>query len=118
MALWQGISGRKVRKKKRKFQMGREHTETLIGDRRARNIRTMGGEVKTRLYSVMHANVYDPEHKKSKKVKILSVIENHANPHYVRRNIITKGAVVETELGKVKVTSRPGQDGSVNAVLV
>jgi small subunit ribosomal protein S8e len=118
MALWQGVRGRKVRKRKRKFQMGREHTETLVGERRAKRIRAMGGAVKTRLYAEMYANVYDPKNKKSKKVKILSVIENRANPHYVRRNIITRGAIVETELGKVRVTSRPGQSGTVNAVLI
>lgn len=118
MALWQGVHGRKVRKKKRKFQMGREHTETLVGERRSKKIRVMGGDIKTRLYAAIYANVFDPKNKKSKKVKILSVIENRANPHYVRRNIITKGAIVETELGKVRVTSRPGQNGTVNAVLV
>ena len=51
-------------------------------------------------------------------VKLLNVIENSANPNYVRRNIITKGAIVETELGHAKVTSRPGQDGVVNGVIV
>ena len=34
------------------------------------------------------------------------------------RGIITKGALIETELGKAIVTSRPGQDGVVNALLV
>ena len=49
---------------------------------------------------------------------IVNVVENPANPHLVRRNIITKGCVVETKLGKAKVTSRPGQEGSVNGVLI
>lgn len=118
MALWQGERGRRVRKKKRKFEMGREQTETLIGERRARNIRVMGGKIKTRLLAAQYANVVDPKNNKARKVKILSVVENQANPHYVRRNIVTRGAVVETELGKVRVTSRPGQDGSVNGVLI
>jgi len=43
---------------------------------------------------------------------------NGANRNYVRRNIITKGAIIQTTLGKAKVTNRPGQDGSINAVLV
>lgn len=116
--MWQGKHGVKVRKKKRKFEMGREQTETLVGERRARNIRVRGGRTKTRLFVAQYANVVDPKSNKAKKVKILSVVENQANPHYVRRNIVTRGAVVETELGKVRVTSRPGQDGSVNAVLI
>ena len=34
------------------------------------------------------------------------------------RNILTKGAFVETNLGKVKITSRPGQDGNMNGILI
>ena len=48
----------------------------------------------------------------------MNVIENPSNPHLVRRNILTKGAVVETKLGKAKVTSRPGQEGTLNGVLI
>jgi small subunit ribosomal protein S8e len=124
LALWQGKHGRrtgkvpKVRKRKRKFEMGRDKTETGLGERRAKNIAVRGGNVKTRLLVAQYANVVDPKKKKTAKAKILSVVENQANPHFVRRNIVTKGAVVETELGKVRVTSQPGQDGVVNAVLI
>ncbi|MBW3022802.1 30S ribosomal protein S8e, partial [Candidatus Woesearchaeota archaeon] len=52
------------------------------------------------------------------KAKIKTVADSPANKHYVRRNIITKGAIVETDKGKAKITSRPGQDGTVNAVLI
>ena len=38
--------------------------------------------------------------------------------NYVRQNIITKGAVIMTDAGKARVTSRPGQSGSINAVLI
>ena len=64
------------------------------------------------------ANVVDPKTQKSKKVKILTVVENSANPFYVRRNIINRGAIIETEIGKAKVTSRPGQHGLINAILL
>ena len=46
------------------------------------------------------------------------VVENPANRHFVRRNIMTKGTVIETEKGKARITSRPGQDGTINAVLI
>ena len=52
------------------------------------------------------------------KTEIISVVENPANIHYVRRNIMTKGAIIETELGKAKITSRPGQTGTINAILI
>jgi small subunit ribosomal protein S8e len=124
LSLWQGKHGRragkipKVRTRKRKFEMGRDKTETGLGEERARNIDVRGGNRKRRLLVAEHANVTDPSKKKAAKLKILSVVENNANPHFVRRNIITKGAILETELGKVKVTSRTGQDGIVNAVLL
>jgi small subunit ribosomal protein S8e len=64
------------------------------------------------------ANVADPKSGTTKTVKIITVRDNPANPFYARRNITTKGAVIETELGDAVVTSRPGQEGIVNAVLV
>ena len=85
---------------------------------RSKIIRTRGGNQKQRLLSVNVANVLDQKTKKFEKAKILSVVENTASRHFVRRNIITKGAVVETDKGKAKVTSRPGQDGTVNAILI
>ena len=74
--------------------------------------------LKVRLLSTNIAYVLDRETGKVTKTEILGVVENPANPHYVRRNIITKGAIIETKLGKVKVTSRPGQDGVVQGVLI
>jgi small subunit ribosomal protein S8e len=62
--------------------------------------------------------VVNPKNNQMEVAEIMGVIENHANDHFVRRNIITKGAVVETNLGQVKITSRPGQDGMVNGVLI
>ena len=56
--------------------------------------------------------------KKYSKLKILNIIDNKANRHFVRRNIITKGAIIKTEKGNARVNSRPGQEGSINAVLV
>jgi len=63
-------------------------------------------------------NVYDPKTKKYSKVEIKTVVENPANRHYVRRNILTKGTIVDTSLGKAKITSRPGQEAVLNGILV
>ena len=68
--------------------------------------------------TIMSANVYNPKTGKVKKTKVMTVKSNTANPNYVQRNIITKGAMVQTEMGVAQVTSRPGQDGVVNAVLM
>jgi small subunit ribosomal protein S8e len=78
----------------------------------------MGANRKLRLLSADIANLFDPKTKSFKQVKIKTITDNPANRHFIRRNIMTKGAVVETELGKARITSRPGQDGVINAVLI
>lgn len=125
MAIWQGKSVRKSTggrskssRNKRKVEFGRDPAETKIGERKIKAIRTKGGGKKLRLTNDLKINVVDPKNNKMQVAEIMGVIENHANDHFVRRNIITKGAVVETNLGQVKITSRPGQDGMVNGVLI
>ncbi|HDJ25717.1 MAG TPA: 30S ribosomal protein S8e, partial [Candidatus Bathyarchaeota archaeon] len=54
----------------------------------------------------------------TKTVDILRVVKNPANVDYDRRGVITKGTIIETPIGRAVVTSRPGQDGVVNAVLL
>lgn len=106
-------------RKKRKYELGGPFTETKIGssDRRV-IVRTFGGNIKVKLKTTAYANVIDPKTNTARKVKILSVIETPANRDYARRGIIVKGAIIETELGRAKVTSRPGQDGVINAILI
>ena len=125
MALWQGKSvrtktGRRIRyaRGKRKFEIGREQHLTTIGEPRLKIVRTRGNNRKARIKTTNIAYVIDPKNNKTTKTEIISVVENQANIHYVRRNIINKGAILETKIGKAKVTSRPGQDGTVNAVLI
>ena len=103
---------------KRKSELGRDPAETRVDEKRLRKIRTRGGNEKLRLAAANKINLTDVKSGKSQITDILGVIENNANPNYVRRNIITKGAVVETPEGNAKVTSRPGQDGVVNGVIV
>ena len=105
-------------RKKIKREIGKDFLPIHIDERKRKMIRGFGGTLKNRLLKTNIANVIDKKTGKSKHVKIISVKESSANPHFVRMNIITKGAVVETDMGLAKVTSRPGQDGVVNAVLV
>jgi len=81
-------------------------------------IRRRGGGIKRRLLSSDFANVINPSNNTSKKVKIIKVLQNQANVDFQRKGVITKGAVIETPAGNAIVTSRPGQDGTINAVLV
>jgi small subunit ribosomal protein S8e len=88
-----------------------------LGKPKRKVSRTHGGNEKVRLLAVNHANVSDA-FGKTTKVEILRVIKNPANVDYDRRGVITKGAIIETPLGTARVTSRPGQDGNLNAILV
>ena len=56
--------------------------------------------------------------KKTVVADVKTVVDSPANRNFVRRSIMTKGAVIETSLGKARITSRPGQEGFLNAVLV
>ena len=73
--------------------------------------------MKTALTSANFVNLVLSD-SKVKKTKIIRVLENPTNNDYKRRCVITKGAIIETEDGKCKVISRPGQDGVVNGILV
>ncbi len=103
-------------RKKRKYERGSEFLETKIGKDKKKILRGLGGNKKIKLLSVERVNV--SQKGKTKTVNISSVLENTANPHYVRRNVVTKGAIVKTEIGNVKITSRPNHDGVVNGILV
>ena len=111
-----GLIRRAASKKKR--DMGRYPAETQIGERRLKHIRTRGGHSKIRVLREEYANILDQSTGESTKVKIINVLENKANREYSRRRIITKGCIIDTELGKAMITSRPGQHGTINGVLI
>ncbi len=103
---------------KRAFETGSEPTETTLGEVKKRWVRIRGGGVKVRIASADWAVVTDHASGKTSRSKLLRVVRNPSNVDYQRRGVITKGAIVETDLGQARVTSRPGQDGVINAVLV
>lgn len=103
--------------KKARMQRGREFADTRVGASKAKPARRRGGLESRILLSCDRANVLDPKTGKVVKAKIMLVSSNPANPHYTRRNILTRGAVIKTELGPARVTNRPSREGMVNAVL-
>ena len=103
---------------KRKFQMGTEKVQPVIGPTSRKVVNVMGNGTKTKVLKENVINVTDPKTGKTQKTTITTEVENPANKNYVRRNILTKGAIVTTELGKAKITSRPGQQGELNGVIV
>lgn len=103
---------------KRKYESGNLPVLTAISKLVVRTFRTIGGHKKLRVVSSEFVNVLDNKNKKFVKAKIIRVVENPANRNFVRSNTITRGALVETDKGNVKITNRPGQDGVLNGVLV
>ncbi|MCS7128715.1 MAG: 30S ribosomal protein S8e [Sulfolobales archaeon] len=112
-----GIKGRS--RGKRKHELGSPPTLTKLAESDLRKVvKVTGGNIKVRLAEAFSANVFIPSEKKCVKTRILGVQNTPANVEYSRRGIITKGTIIRTELGLAKVTSRPGQDGVINAVLI
>lgn len=105
-------------RKKRAYETGSTPTLPRLGEKKLKYVRMLGGTYKQRLLQVNKINVVDPKTKKCFIAVAKNVVENPANRYYVRRNVLTKGTVVVTDKGKVKITSRPGQVGTVNGVLV
>ncbi len=125
MGIWQGRSRRKRTggrlrpiRKKRRFEISRELQHATLGSGTVKPYRVRGANVKLRILTTRTINVYDPATKKTQRANVITVRENPANPNYVQRNIITKGAILETDLGLVRVRSRPGQDGVLSGVRV
>jgi small subunit ribosomal protein S8e len=107
---------RRHARNKRKYELGDEPTETRVGDGKLKTVDARGNTVKVRAVAADHANVAVGG--EVVPADIEDVVENESDPNYVRRNIITKGAIIETSEGRARVTSRPGQDGQINAVSV
>ena len=105
-------------KKKKLHELGRLPAYTKLAKKKILNIRVRGNNKKLRILSEDTANVYNPKEKKYEQLKIITIAENPANRHFVRRNIMNKGAIIKTEKGNARITSRPGQCGMINAVLI
>ncbi len=125
MGIWQGRSRRKRTggryrplRKKRRFEIARELQTATLGAGTVKTYRVRGANEKLRILTASTVNVFDPATQKMRPAQIVTVRENPANPNYVQRNIITKGAILETEIGLVRVSSRPGQDGVLNGIRV
>ena len=107
---------RRPLRSRKKFETNRFPNEAVIGEQITVTRKVRGKNVKTAIKTINTVNLIIDS--KAKRVKILKVLENSTNNDYQRRGIISKGAILETEEGKCRVVSRPGQHGTVNAILV
>ena len=102
---------------RRKYETDRYPNEPINGAQLTITRRVRGNNKKTALKSIDFVNLATND-SKVKKTKILKVLDNVTNNDYKRRGIITKGAILETQDGKCRVVSKPGQTGIVNAILI
>ncbi|MFP3215410.1 MAG: 30S ribosomal protein S8e [Candidatus Micrarchaeota archaeon] len=102
---------------KKRHEVGGYFIATRLGEANViKKVRTRGGREKDKLKNAGYANLLvDGSYKK---VKIKGVIESKDNRNFARLNIITKGTVIDTELGRAIVINRPGKEGFINAKLV
>mgnify|MGYP001564318824 CR=1 FL=1 len=113
------ITGGMYRKKRKKVRnRGGISILVGIGTTKRKVVRGRAGNTRLGLLSNDVVNAYDPKIKKYVKAKIEAVIESPSNRNYIRRNIMTKGSIIKTDKGNARITSRPGQEGSLNAVLL
>ena len=105
----------KSRKKKR-FELAGQKRIVKLGEEKRKSQRTRGGKLKVCLLNAKFANIRHDG--KTKKVEIKNVLETPSNKFLARQNVITKGTIIETEIGKARVTNRPSQEGSVQAILI
>ncbi|MFL2882457.1 MAG: 30S ribosomal protein S8e [Candidatus Poseidoniaceae archaeon] len=125
MAQWHGISrrkpsgGRRVQARgKRSTEISTEKQMALIGEPKRKIYRRTGGNTLVRVLAANKVSINNPKTGKTILGTIENVVENESDPNYVRRNVLVKGAIIETDKGRVRITSRPGKDGVINGVLV
>jgi len=120
MAYGRKITGGKYKffRKKKKYEIQSVSRKVKLRETKKKILRGLGGNKRTVLLSENYANVLNPDTKKSKKVKIINVLETPADRFLARQNILIKSAIIETEIGKAKITNRPSQEGQVCAVLI
>lgn len=114
---------RRANHKKKIYEGGGIWSETKLltaegkGEKR-KATKTKGLRTKSKLYSTSVANIINPKTGKAERTKVLEVVDHPDNPHFTRQMLITKGCTLKTGLGLARVTSRPGQHGVVNCVLL
>lgn len=118
MKLGRKISGGKYKRNRKKKLYEKQNQEKIVTLRetKRKTLRVKGGNKKTILLNADIANVKTKSG--IKKAKIKNVLETPQNPFLARQNRLMKSAIIETELGKARITNRPTQEGQVNAVLL
>ena len=112
-------SGGKYKKgqtKKKLYAKKRQARVVKLGEKKIKSIRTRGG--KRKIVSLTQNAINITDKGKTKKVAIKNVLETPSNRFLARQNILVKGAIVETEIGKARITNRPSQEGIIQGKVI
>ncbi len=104
-------------RKKKLYELPGQKKIVKLDKEKRKTKKTRGGNQKTFLLRSNLVNIQIKD-RKIKKTVIKNVLETPSNRFLARQNVITKGTIVETEIGKVKITNRPSQEGTINGILV
>ncbi len=118
MAYGRKLTGGRYQKQKKKKLHGMRGQRKVVrlGEEKRKKTRVRGGNEKTFLLKGQTASI--KSNGKMIKATIKNVFETPSNRFLARQNIITKGSIVETDKGKVRITNRPTQEGMINGVLI
>ncbi len=103
-------------RKKKSYERKGQEMVVVLGETKRKQVRGRGANVKTFLLKSDEVNVM--ENGKSKKAEIKNVLETPQNTFLARQNRLMKGSIIQTTLGKARITNRPSREGTINAVLV
>ena len=114
------ITGGKYHKrsKKKKHSLSGIENKVKLRETKKKMIRLRGGTKKSIILSTNIATITNPKNHKTSTAKIKTVVQTPSNNFLARQNILVKSAIIDTDLGKARITNRPSRDGNVQAVLL
>ena len=114
------ISGGKyhANRKRKLYEIRGQENLVSLGETKRKSLRVRGGNKKTILLKSDSVNIVLQDSKKAQKAEIKNVLKTPQNKFLARQNRLMKGVIIETSLGKAKITNRPSREGSVNAILI
>ena len=118
MKLGRKITGGRYKKsrKSRLFEKKRQPRVVKLAEKKVRALKGVGGNKK--LVSLAGNTINVVFKGKAKKATIKNVVETPSNRFLARQNILVKGAIIDTDLGKAKITNRPSQEGIIQGILL
>ena len=83
-----------IHQKKRKYELGRQSSNTKLGEKKVVTVRCRGGNLKRRALRINEGNFCWVSEKVARKSKILEVVYNATHNELVRTQRVVKGCVV------------------------